>query len=115
MIEFWQECASFLTSQRRTDQIRTIIRKGWFSYVEILEMHQKINNEQNSGIISDTPSNNKKKKQFNRNELLTSENRNAIQTNNTDQTLTQEQKVNLETLMKIMNEEKTTLTSLRNI
>ena len=35
--------------------------------------------------------------------------------NNTEQTLTQEQKVNLENLKRIMNREKTTLSSLKNI
>ena len=49
MIEIWQECASFqTTSQRLADQVRTIIKKGWFSDFEILEIHQKINNEQES-------------------------------------------------------------------
>ena len=32
MIDIWQECASFqTTSQRLPDQVRTIIKKGWFS------------------------------------------------------------------------------------
>ena len=43
------------------------------------------------------------------------ENRNTTQPNNTEQTLTQEQKINLENLKRIMNGEKTTLPSLRNI
>ena len=45
MIEIWQECASFqTTSQRLSDYIsvRTIIKKSWFSDLEILEIHQKI-------------------------------------------------------------------------
>ena len=58
-------------------------------------MHQKINNEPDSKTISDTPSINKQK-QSKRNEPPTSENRNATQPNNTEKTLTQEQKVNLE-------------------
>ena len=42
MIEIWQECASFqTTSQSLADQVRTIIKKGWFSDLEILEIHQK--------------------------------------------------------------------------
>ena len=41
--------------------------------------------------------------------------RNATQPNNLEQTLTQEQKVNLGNLKWIMNSEKTTLPSLRNI
>ena len=78
-----------------------------------------MNNEQDSHTISDTP-NTETQKQSNRNELPTSGNRNATQPNNTqpdntDQTLTQEQKINLENLKRIMNREKTTLPSLRNI
>ena len=101
MIEIRPECASFETSQRLADQVRTIIKKGWFSDLEILEIHQKINNEQDSNTISDIPSIDKQK-QSNWNETLTSENRNATQPINTqpnrEQTLAQEQKVNLEKL-----------------
>ncbi len=46
---------------RLVDQFRTIINKGWFSNLEILEIHQNINNEQDSNTISDTPSFNKQK------------------------------------------------------
>ena len=42
MIEIWQECASFqTTSQRLADQVRTIMKNGWFSDLEILDIHQK--------------------------------------------------------------------------
>ena len=62
MIEIWQECASFqTTSQRLSDQVRTIIKKGWFSDREILEIHQKINNEQDSNTVLDTSNINKQK------------------------------------------------------
>ena len=82
-------------------------------------MHQKINNQQDFNKISDTPSI-KKQKQSSQNEPPISENRNTskpnnTQPNNTDQALTQEQKVNQENLKRIMNGEKTTLLSLRNI
>ena len=57
MIEIWQEYGSFqITSQRLVDQVKTIIKKGWFYDLEILEIHQKINNEQNSNTIWDTQS-----------------------------------------------------------
>ena len=61
-----------------------------------------------------------KQKQSNQNEPPISENRNTTQPNNTqpsntEQTLTQVQKVNLENLKRIMNGEKTTLPSPRNI
>ena len=75
MIEIWQECACFLaTSQRTADQVRTIIKKGWFSDLEILAIHQKIDNERDINTISDTPSIDKQE-QSNRNELPTSENK----------------------------------------
>ena len=52
--------------------------------------------------MSDTPSIDKQEKS-NRNEPPTSENRNTTQPNNTEQTLTQEQKINLKNLKIIMN------------
>ena len=52
-----------------------------FSDVEILEIHQKIDNEQESNTISDAPSINKQELP-NRNELPTSENRDATLPNN---------------------------------
>ena len=75
--------------------------------LEILETHQNIDNEQDSNNVPDTPIINKYK-QPKRNEPPTSENGNATQPNNTppnnpEQTLTQEQKVNLEILKGIMN------------
>ena len=51
MVEIWKECASFQTSERLPDQVRTIIKKGWFSDLEIIEIHQKMNNEQVSNIV----------------------------------------------------------------
>ena len=49
MIEIWQECANFqTTSQRLADQVRTIIKKGWFSDLEILEIHQKTQTQDNT-------------------------------------------------------------------
>ena len=74
MIEIWQECSNFqTTSQRFVDQVRTIIKKGWFSELEIIEIHQKINNQQGNNTVPDT-SNINKQKQLNRNEPPTSEN-----------------------------------------
>ena len=55
MIEIWKECASFqTTSERLADQVRTIIKKGWFSDLKILEICQKTNNEQDTNTVSDT-------------------------------------------------------------
>ena len=65
MIEIWRECAKFqITSQRLADQVRTIIKKGWFSDLEILEIHQKTL-KQNYDTVPDTSSG-VKQKQYNR-------------------------------------------------
>ena len=116
MIEIWQECASFqTTSPKLADQVWTIIKKAWFSDLEILEIYQKKINKIVSNTISDSPSIDKQK-QSNRNEPPTSKNINNTQPNNTEQTLTQEQKKKkLKCLKRIMNGKKTTLPSLRNI
>ena len=120
MIEIWEECASFqTTSQRLVEQGRTIIKKGWFSDLEILEIHQKTYNEQDSNTIPDTLSIDKQE-QSNRSENTNTTQPNTtqpnnIQPNNSEQKLTQEQKINLGNLKRIMNRKKTTLPSLRNI
>ena len=111
MIEIWHECASFhATSQRLTDQVRKIITKGWFLDLELLEIHKKINNQQGSNTIPDTSGINNKKR-LNRNKPQISENGNTTQPNNAqpnnrEQTLTQEQKVNLENVKRIISSEK---------
>ena len=61
MIEIWQECAKFQTvSQSLADQVRTIIKKGWFSDLEIVEIHQKTH-KQIYNTVSDTSSGAKQK------------------------------------------------------
>ena len=117
MIEIWQESADFQTTSL-ADQVKTIIKKGWFSDLEILEIHQKTQ-VPNYNTVPDTSSS-VKQKQPNKNELLTSENENTTlpnnaQPNNHKETLSQEQKINLENIQRTMNSEKTTLPSLRNI
>ena len=43
MIEIWIEFARFIkTNQRRADQVRIITKNGWFSDLEILDIHQQI-------------------------------------------------------------------------
>ena len=61
-----------------------------------------------------------KQKQSNKKEPQTSTNENTTLPNNTlpnnqEETLSQEQKINLENVKRIMNSEKTILPSLRNI
>ena len=109
IIEIWQECASFLTKQRIADQVKIIIKKDWFSDREMhLEIHQKINNEQNSNAVPDTLSI-IKQKHPKQNEQPNLENGNTAQQNNA------QQKSFEENLKRIMNSEKTTLPSLGNI
>ena len=111
MIEIWHECTSFqATSQRLADQVRTIIKKGWFSDLEILEIHQKIIYEQGDNTVPDTSTINKGK-QPNWNEPPISKDGNTTQLNyaqpnNPKQTLSQELKVTLENSKRIMNSEK---------
>ena len=119
-MEIWRELSNFQTiSQRLADQVRTIIKKGWFSDLEIIEIHQKINNQCSNNTLPGTSNINKQKQPIWK-EQLTLENGNprwpnTAQSNNPKQTLSQEQKLNLENLKRIMNSEKTTLPSLRNI
>ena len=109
MLEIWQKCASFqTTSQRLKDHVKTIIGKDCFSDLEILEICQKTNNEQCTNTVSETLGFDKQQQSY-RNEPQTLENRNATYSNNTEQTLTQEQKIDLENLKRIMKEQKTTL------
>ena len=107
------------TSQRLADQVRTIIKKCWFSDLEIIEIHQKIKDKQGNNTLPGT-SNIKKQKHPIRTEPPSLENGNptqpnTAQPNNSEQTLSKEQKLNLKNLKRIMNSEKTTLPSLRNI
>ena len=100
------------------DQVRTIIKKSWFSDLEILEIHQKTNALDNS-TVADTTSV-VKQKQRNRNELPTSENENVTLPNNAQpsnpkETLSQGQKIDLENVKGVINSEKTTLSPLVNI
>ena len=82
MVEIWQECAKFqTTSQRLADQVRTMIKKGWFFDLEILEIHQKTH-KQNYNTVPDTSSG-VKQKQSNEKELQTSANENTTLPNDT--------------------------------
>ena len=92
------------------------MKKGWFSELERIQIHQKINDQERRNTLPDTPNINKQK-QRTQNEPI-SENGNPTQLNTTRQNnlvLTQEQKLILKNLKRILNSEKTTLPSLRNI
>ena len=59
MIEIWVEFARFKTKNPRlADQVRTIIKKCWFSDLEILEFHRQIYREtyqQSPNTVTATP------------------------------------------------------------
>ena len=47
MIEIWTEFAKFnTTNQRLADQVRMILKKVWFSNLEILEIYGNFNSEE---------------------------------------------------------------------
>ena len=91
------------------------MKKSWFSDLDIQEIREEINRElrQDTNTIIDTP-NTEKQEHSNRNEPQTNKNRNTTQPNHTEQTLTEEEEMNLENLKRNMYEQKTRLRSLRN-
>ena len=104
MREIWQELSNFhTTSQTLTDQVRAIIKKSWFFDLEIIEKHQKINDQQSGpNTLLNILNNNNQIKPI-RKEPPTSKNVNSTQPNNAqpnkpDQTISQEQKLYLENL-----------------
>ena len=97
---------------RLADQVRTIIKKGWFSDLEILEIHQKTLKQDNTIPNTSSGAN---QKQHIRNELPTFENEYATVPSNPTERLSHKQQKNLENLKRIMNSEKTNLPSLRNM
>ena len=95
------------------------MKKGWFLELEIIETLQQINDQERSNYTLPGISNINKQKQPIENEPQGSENGNptqpnTTQQNNSEQTLMQEQKLILRNLKRILNSEKTTLSSLRN-
>ena len=116
MIEIWANSVRFSTSQRLADQARMIIRKGWFSNLEILEIYRQTNSE-DSLTRSETLNTETKKKQNKLPNPITIQNSDERKVANpsiTKQMFTQEDKINVELIKKIMIEHKTTLLFLRN-
>ena len=99
IIEIWEEYTRFHTTiQRLADQVWTIIKKGWFSDLEIREIRQKTNSEltqQDTNTVTDTP-NTEKQEHSNRNELQSNKNQHTTHLNHTKQTQTQEEEINIE-------------------
>ena len=90
-----------------------IIKKGWFSQLEILEIHQQIKREssqQDPNEIIHTPNT---EKQSNRTEPQSNNNRNTRHLN-TEKDEHKKKKMNVEDIKRIMSKKTTTLPSLRN-
>ena len=52
MIEIWAYSARFnTTSQRLANQARTILKKGWFSDLKILEVCNQVNSEDSQKYV----------------------------------------------------------------
>ena len=86
MMEIWQELSNFQTTrQRLVNQVRTAIKKGWFSHLEIIEIHRKINDQQSSNNTLPGTANINKQKQPIRKEPPTLENKNSTQPNTAQQ------------------------------
>ena len=90
MIEIWAECTWFNTrSQRFADQARKILKKGWFSDLEILEIYQQINREiyqQEHTTLTETL-NTEKQEPSNWSEMQNNGNWNTTNLDTTEQTL----------------------------
>ena len=82
MLEICLELSNSLTtSQSLADQVWTIIKKGWFSDLEVLEMHRKINDQQSgTNTFHSTLNNNKQIKPI-RKEPPISKNENSTKPN----------------------------------
>ena len=117
MKEIWAESARFnRTTQRLADQARIILKKGWISDLEVLEICKQVNTEEYS---QDSPFPNRntkcwKKEPPNRIKKENTENQNPKLPSTPKQMLMQD-KINLELMNKILSEKKTTLPSLRNL
>ena len=116
MIEIWEEFTFQAISQRLTDQVRKVIKKSWVSDLEILEIHERINRKSRQhypNTIINIP-NTEKQEPSNKNELQSNNDQNTTHSNHTEQTLIQEEEMNIEKLKRIRSEKKTILPSLRN-
>ena len=113
MIEIWSEFSRFkATIQRLTDQVRTITKNCWFSDVQILEIYEQIyrqTHQETPNTVTETLNTGKSE---NPNQTL--HDNDPYTANTQTQTLTQKEKMNVDTIKRIMSEKKTILPSLRN-
>ena len=100
------------TNQRPADQLKTITKNGWFSDLEILEIHQRIyrqTHQQTPTTVTETLNTGKPEIP---NQTL--HNNDRYTANTLTKTLTQEEQMNVDMIKRIVSEKKTTLPSLRN-
>ena len=117
MVEIWTKFARFnTTGQRLIDQGWMILKKSWFSNLEILERSQQVNWEKDQ-VDSTTRTdglNTENQEPLNRTKTQNNENWNITHPNITKQILIQEDQINLEFIKKLWLKNKTTLPSSRN-
>ena len=98
MIEIRTEFGRFkATSQRLADQFRTITKNGWFSNLEILEIHQQMYRQTHEQIHIGKPET--------PNQTL--HDNDSHTTNTQKQILTQEEETNVDAIKRIMSEKRT--------
>ena len=93
-----------------------ILKKGLLTDFEILEICGQVNikiYEQDPRARIEKPNTNKQEPPY-QNETQNTKNRNTSHPRTTKQMLTQDDKINVESIKKIMTEKKTTLPSLMN-
>ena len=97
------------------DQARIILKKGCFSALEILEIYLQVNRGYKQDLTTQTETlNTEKQESLNQNESQNNKPRNTTYVYAAKLTLTQEDKINVVFIEKIMTERKTTFPSLRN-
>ena len=113
MIEIWREFIRYkITNQLLADQVRTTIKKGWISDVEIYKIHQQIfgqTNQLTPNTVTETQNKGKPETPY-----QTQYNNDRYTTNTPRQTLIQEVKINVDIIERIMSNKETTFSSLRN-
>ena len=113
MIEILTEFARFkIANQRLAEKVRTITNNGWFSDLEILEIYQQIYRQTYQQTLYTVSETLNIEKPETPNHTINDNDRYTANTK--PQTLTQEEKINVEIMKKIIPEKKTTLPSLRN-
>ena len=91
-----------------------MIRKGWFSYLEILRNTPYWETCQHDTTIETETLNTEMPETSNQRQTLNDNNQDTSHPNTVEQSLTQEEKMNIDIMKIIMSEKKTELPSLKN-